>query len=510
MEVRFKSVHGWRFLVITLLLLGLWFRVANLDRKVYWVDEVATSIRVAGYTRPEITMQIAGRTVSPLELLRYQEIGDRTWQDSFDALMQSPEHAPLYFVLVRVWALWFGSSAAAMRSLSVLFSLISLPCLYGLALELFKSRFAASTALSLAAISPFFVAYAQEARPYSLWTLTIVLSSWALLKATESNRRIHWVWYALASAIGLYTSLLSVWVMVGQGIYAIGRGRVGNFAIAALWSVLAFSPWLWVIFQHWQRLQDNTVWMRVPMNLLAMLAIWLYSVVITFVDFPVYLPVDWVITSAITADIGLLALVGFALYRMQGRSRFFIYILLASTPLCLMMVDLITKGQSSTAPRYLIPLQISVQLAIAFLFSQTLKDWRWRVIWAIVISMGVISCAVNLESSPKYQKVRNLHNGAIAALINQAKSPLVITESTNTMDILSLSHDLNENIQIKVLSPGDDLAIPQGCQNILWFNPSERWRGRSELQPIYQPRLLIPDEISLTLWAVQPKSCPLQ
>jgi uncharacterized membrane protein len=388
-----------------------------------------------------------------------------------------------------------------------LFSLMALPGLYGLALELFKSRFTAGIALSLAAVSPFFVAYAQEARPYSLWTFTIVLSSWALLKATESNRRIHWVGYALASTIGLYTSLLSVWVMVGQGIYAIGRRQAGNFAIAAFWSVLAFSPWLWVIFQHWQRLQDNTAWMRVPMNLLAMLAIWLYSVVITFVDFPVYLPVDWVIISAVVADIGLLALVGLSLYRLQGRSRFFVYTLLASTPLCLTVVDLITKGQSSTAPRYLIPLQISVQLAIAFLFSQKLKDWHWRVIWAIVISMGVISCTVNLEGSPKYQKVRNLHNGAIAALINQAQSPLVITESTNTMDILSLSHDLNETIQIKVLLPEDNLEIPQTCQPIFWFNPSERWQERSQLQPLYQPRLLIPDEISLTLWTVSPQNC---
>jgi uncharacterized membrane protein len=503
---RFNLGQVWRSLVIILLLLGIWFRVANLDRKVYWVDEVATAIRVAGYTKSEITQRIIDRTVAPAELLQYQTITpDRTWQDSFHALKQSPEHAPLYFVLVRAWALVFGSSAVAMRSLSVIFSLIALPCWYGLAIELFQSRLAASIALSLAAVSPFFVAYAQESRPYSLWTLTILLSSWLLLKATASDRRIYWVGYALAATLGLYTTLLSLWVMAGQGVYAIGQKRTGNFTIAALWSVLAFSPWLWVIMQHWQKLQDNTVWMRAPMNFLAMWAVWLYSVVITFVDFPVYLPVDGVILFAIVADIGLLTLVGIALYSLKGRSRFLLYTLLVSTPLCLVVLDLITGGQSSTAPRYFIPLQISVQLAIAFWFSKKFKTRRW--LWAIVISMGVISGVVNLENSPKYQKVRNLHNGAIAALINQAESPLVITEDSNTTDMLSLSRDLRQNVEIRVLSQQSGWTIPQTCRPIFVFNPSEQWRDRVQLQPVYQPRLLIPDEISLTLWAVKRSNC---
>ena len=526
----FSGVYYWRSLVILLLLLGLFFRIANLDRKVYWVDEVATSIRVAGYTKAEIISEVtSGKILHPQDLLNYQKLTpQRDFQDTLQALSNSPEHAPLYFLMVRVWAIVFGSSVAAMRSLSVLFSLIALPCLYRLTLELLRSHFAASLALSLAAISPFFVAYAQEARPYSLWLVSILLSNLLLLRAVRLNQRRSWVFYALSLVLGFYTSLLSIWVAVGQGIWVmiIGRSRVRNFAIAITGAFLAFTPWLWVISQHWQRLQDNTTWMRVPMDFLPRVAIGLYSIVIGFVDFPVYVPVDAVIIAAIIADIGLLALVGFSFYFLQTRSvrpvYLFVFTLAIATPFCLVVIDLITNGQSSTAPRYLIPCQIAVQLAIAFLFSHKLRSenpqiWRW--LWVVLISMGVLSCAVNLDTSPKYQKIRNLHNLAIATIVNQARplagisksAPLIIAEATETIDLLSLSRNLVENVEIKILSQSSPLSIPNLCQNIFLFNPSNEFRaafvGQRSIEPVYQPKLLIPGEISLTLWAIKNNSC---
>ncbi|MBW4515905.1 MAG: glycosyltransferase family 39 protein [Timaviella obliquedivisa GSE-PSE-MK23-08B] len=525
-----SRVYNWRSLVILLLLLGLFFRIANLDRKIYWVDEVATSIRVAGYTRTEIINEVtSGKILHPQDLLNYQKLTpQRDLQDTFRALSNSPEHAPLYFLIVRAWAMVFGSSAAAMRSPSVLFSLIALPCLYGLTLELFQSHFAASLALSLAAISPFFVAYAQEARPYSLWLVAILLSSLLLLKAVRLNQRGIWVLYALSLVFGFYTSLLSIWVALGQAAWIMlgRRSRLRNFAIAFTSALFAFTPWLWIMVQHWQRLQDNTTWMRVPMGFLPRVAIGLYSVVIGFVDFPVYVPVDAVIIAAIIADIGLLTLIGFSFYFVQAQSvrpvHLFIFTLAIATPLCLVVIDWMTNGQSSTAPRYLIPCQIAVQLAIAFVFSHKLRSEKpqvWKMLWVVLISMGILSCAANLETSPKYQKIRNLHNLAIATVINQVQplagtskpAPLVIAESTQTMDLLSLSRNLAENIEIKILSQSDPSSIPNVCQQIFLFNPSKEFRAAIVAQraivPVYQPKLLIPGEISLTLWAVKNDSC---
>ncbi|MCU0569556.1 MAG: glycosyltransferase family 39 protein [Oculatellaceae cyanobacterium Prado106] len=522
----------WRWIVIVVLFLGIFFRVSYLERKVYWVDEVATSIRVAGYTRTEVIQQVSqGQVLSPQDLLQFQQLTpDRSIRQTWQALVKSPEHAPLYFLLTRLWAEGFGSSVVAMRSLSVLFSLLALPCLYGFVQELFKSPFIASIAVVLASVSPFFVAYAQEARPYSLWILTLILSGWLLLRGLRLGDRGSWFAYAICLSLGFYTSLLSIFVAIAQGIYVFITGRLlkqyqmipfRNWAIAAGLAGLSFTPWIIVILQHWQKLQDNTTWMQSPMDLAAMIAIWLYSIVILFVDFPVYLAFDPVIVSAVLADIGLITLVGYSFYFLCRRTllsrSFFVVTLTFSTLSFLIVLDLVLQTQTSTAPRYWMPAHLGILLAIAHLFGQKLSMSQvrldhhlrlWKLGLIILISMGVISCGVNLKRSPRFQKTRNLHNGAIATLINQADNPMVLTESSQTLDLLSLSHDLVPQARIQILPSLRSLTDSSSCQSFFVFNPSETFtqtlkqQYSEQIRRIYQPKLLIPGEISLTLWQV--------
>ena len=44
----------WRFLIITVLVIGIFFRFANLDQKVYWGDEVTNSIHSSGHSKLEV------------------------------------------------------------------------------------------------------------------------------------------------------------------------------------------------------------------------------------------------------------------------------------------------------------------------------------------------------------------------------------------------------------------------------------------------------------------------
>ncbi len=48
----------WQILLVTILVLGLFFRFANIDGKVYWSDETFTSLRVSGYTAEAYTNKI--------------------------------------------------------------------------------------------------------------------------------------------------------------------------------------------------------------------------------------------------------------------------------------------------------------------------------------------------------------------------------------------------------------------------------------------------------------------
>ncbi|HHP7245612.1 MAG TPA: glycosyltransferase family 39 protein, partial [Elainellaceae cyanobacterium] len=186
MAKKFRALPiGLRGLILVLLILGVFFRVVNLDSKVYWHDEVFTSIRAAGYVGDEIESQLFNGTVlSADDLLVYQRLTpDKGIDDTLYALTTHPEHPPLYYLMVRGWMELFGSSVAAIRSLSVLSSLLTFPALYWLCLELFGSAMVGGMAIALFAVSPFHILYAQEARHYSLWTLATILSCAALLRA---------------------------------------------------------------------------------------------------------------------------------------------------------------------------------------------------------------------------------------------------------------------------------------------------------------------------------------
>ena len=142
--------------------------------------------------------------------------------DTIETLIEEDsQHPPFYFGALTSWVKFFGNSVAVIRSFSAIISLLTFPCLYWLCQELFRSKWVSWTALALTAISPVHVVYAQEARQYSLWIVTILLSSAILLRAIRQKNKINWFIYAATVALGLYTHLFFGLVAIGQGIYVI-------------------------------------------------------------------------------------------------------------------------------------------------------------------------------------------------------------------------------------------------------------------------------------------------
>ncbi len=253
---------GLGSLIVSLLVIGLVFRFANLDKKVYWIDEVNTSIRVSAYTSSEIMELVpTGEVIGVKDLQTFQHLHpERDIRDTIQALTGNAEHSPLYYLMARFWMQWFGSSVIAMRSLPAVISLLTFPCLYWLCQELFASPWVGGIAIGLMAISPFHLLYAQEARQYSLWTVTILLSSAALLWAMRNEQPqvngtnlrlmdtvyprvdqefrksknadfqytvkpkcicVKWGIYAATICLGLYSHLLFLFVIVAHGGYVL-------------------------------------------------------------------------------------------------------------------------------------------------------------------------------------------------------------------------------------------------------------------------------------------------
>jgi uncharacterized membrane protein len=510
-------------LTIGLLLLGVFFRVVHLGDRVYWADEVTTSLRVAGYTKAEAIEQLAdGQPRSVADLQRYQQLNpSKGWSDTLSALSRSPEHAPLYFLLARLWSHRFGSSIVAIRSLSVLLSLLALPCLYALAQELFGNPAIAQLATGLLAVSPFFVAYAQEARPYSLWLLLLLLNGLLLLRSLRHSTRLNWLGYTLSATLMLYTSLLSALVLLGQGLYVFSHEswrlttRSCRFLLAGLAALLLFVPWLWVMYWHWTSLQANTRWMRESMHLLLRLAVWFYSLVLLLFDVPISpLPAVAIVQALIALLV--LSLIGLAVYWLCRHSSPFVWqfvlVWVATVPLGLLGLDALVNGQASATPRYLMPSQVGCLLALAYLLDQqaekdsALQQKRWQGMILLVVAISLSACLSQLRQLPDYQKERNRDNPSIAAIINQADRPLLIGEAQTAIDLLSLSHQLDPAVTLQILPTLEQNHLrDRACPTAFLLDPSPQLQQRLatpswQLQPIYQPPAQLLHPTPLSLW----------
>jgi mannosyltransferase len=161
-------------------------------------------------------------------------------------------HPPLYYLALHFWMRMMGDSERALRSLSVLFSLLAIAAVVIFATRWFD-RPTGLVAGFLAAVSPLQIALAQEARMYALLTLTAVLSIDAFLCLLRHGTRRALAGYVAATSAMLYTHAYAVFVLTGQGLWLAGALLVSPGHRSQWWrrgflafglTALVFLPWL--------------------------------------------------------------------------------------------------------------------------------------------------------------------------------------------------------------------------------------------------------------------------
>ncbi|MEA5601396.1 glycosyltransferase family 39 protein [Nostoc sp. UHCC 0252] len=515
-----------RFLIITLLILGVFFRFAYLDRKVYWHDEAYTSLRISGYTKTEFVQQVFnGRVFAVGNIQKYQQPNsDKGLIDTVNSLaVEDAQHPPLYYVMVRLWTQFFGNSVATTRSLSAIISLLAFPCIYWLCLELFQSSITAWISVALLAVSPFHVLYAQEAREFGLWVVTILLESAVLLRAIRLGSKKLWGIYAVTVALGLYTFLFSGLLAIAYGIYifAIERFRftksVKAYLIATIAGFLAFVPWILTVINSLSEIERTTASAQTKQSVSALVSGWIGNISYLFGDFWRYepffpdlnLPVLRWGRFLIPLILILVVYSFFFLYRQaEKRVWLFVFILCGVTALALILPDLIIGGKLSLRARYVIPCYVGIQLAVAYLLATQIISSKliarkfWQLVMVIVISSGIISCAVSSQAETWWNKGSH-NNPEIARIINKANNPLLISSnySLNIGDIMSLIHLLDPKVQMQLVTEPNIPNIPDNFSNLFLYNPSKRFR--SELEKKY---ILIDVFQHSRLWRLEQKS----
>jgi uncharacterized membrane protein len=483
------------YLSIILVLLGVLFRFNNLDLKVYWRDEALTSMQVAGYSQAEFLKDAFNSQITvPSELQYYQEMSrDKNLFNTVKVLSEeTPEHPPLYFILLHIWVFLFGSSVIAYRSFSALISLLVLPAIYWLCLELFNSRRVGYFGVVIAAVSPFFVAYAQEAREYSLWTVAILISSQALLRAMRLNTRKNWGIYAIALIFSFYTYLFSIFVLAAHGVYVftIGKFRFDktfvSYILASGLGLLAFLPWIMTFIIHLSAFRRSMSWsFESHHSLFELVRFW--STLPRFLFFDIDLPrigffstyYFWALT---TSAIAIYAIY-FVVHNSRKETWLFILILSVIPFLFLALPDLIIGGSRSTNARYLTPSFLGIELSVAYLFSTQIsldiKQKAWRIGFAILVSTSLTACIIS--SSMKYSFAKDGQAVLkVSDLVNRSPEPLVISNNYayNPTNILSLSRKLDPKVRMQLLDETKTPVIPSGFKTYFFYSPQlpQSWK----------------------------------
>jgi uncharacterized membrane protein len=160
---------------------------------------------------------------------------------------------PLYYVLLHFWIRIFGQSNDAVRALSGVIGVLTLPVAW-LCGRQFGGRAVAWTTLVLVASAPFAVYYSTEARMYALVILLTGLGFLALRRALERPRPGNLIAVAVVTAALLYSqywSLYLVGVVALWLIVSIVRDRRRGLPEDAPWPALIAVAAGFVLFLPW-------------------------------------------------------------------------------------------------------------------------------------------------------------------------------------------------------------------------------------------------------------------
>ncbi|TSC75607.1 MAG: putative inner membrane protein [Parcubacteria group bacterium Gr01-1014_31] len=356
-----------------------------------WFDEV-------------LSWSVYRHSASPVEMIGY--------------LAQYENHPPLYYLMMAGWIRAVGDSAFALRGFSLLFALLSVGLLYGLAREWFGRTTASAAAMAMA-LSPFFVEFSREARPYMMLTAFAIGGWFTLSRWQRTGSRAAIIGFGVLALAGLYTHY-AYWFVLGSQVLAalmfIPRAvpNGGRQLAAALGGILfAYLPWVPVLAKNLLA-QYRTVGDLTPLSSLTQPENFLpLDVVMNFLFFPSKWPVDafgrllqgsTLLLLAVGA--GLVALIAWRRVRQGDAAatnrwqRLVLVGMWVVAPLLLFLVSPLSGRYSWYYQRHVLFVLPAVAVAVVLAGQELLA--RSRLGFSPTVVAAAVVCAYVLMNSPQY------------------------------------------------------------------------------------------------------------
>jgi uncharacterized membrane protein len=512
MKPKDASTLWLKIFVLIVLLLGILLRFINLDQKPYWHDETYTSLYLSGYSAQETIQHLfTGQIIRAKDLLQYQapSLGSSIFETIRRLATDNAQHPPLYYGIARLWIEGFGSSILTMRLLTALISLLTLPGIYWLSLELFASSAVGWLAMSFWAVSPLSIRYAQEARQYSLWLVLVLFSSVFLLRAIRTKAYRDWIYYLLALILGLYCHTLFSLTLLGHGLYVLFCQRfrlnqsMRHYLLVTGVALFSFTPWLWTMYQHQEAIKLSTAWTKQPVPVLTLLRTWGIHLC--------QICTAWHFRNDEQLAYLAIPTLFFAVYAIYTLCRhapkrgwLFVLILLGVSILPICLSDLIWGGQRSLNVRYLLPFYLGIDITLAYLFvhqitrkhTKAVYKQRWQLITILLITCSVSMSTIASQATTWWGWSE--FDVDIPHIIGQVEEPLLISDMPLGA-ILPLSHRLDPETKVLLLSEPETLKIPQNINDIFFYNPSDHLKSVVAQQNVHIERVYQFQDKTLTL-----------
>lgn len=463
-------------IAIVAIVAGAAARFWGLETRTFWVDEAFSSLRITGHTYADVTALFDGRVHEAKQLASMQEASRGIGATISSVLHEEPQRGLVYYVAAALWSRAFGTSIAAERSFSAILGIIGIGLGFLLGRKAARSTLGGFVLAALIALSPFQVAYSQQAREYVLFADCVLLAAWLLLRALEVPSAVRWAAFGIASILGLYVEPLYVFVLLAAAIVVafdrpLERAKIGGFVSAGAIAFAAFVPVVILNLQASARTELGVSWAGTPYALPSYFIKWIFNLGVSFFD--AELANRWwaIVLIPLLALTAYAVVRAFALARSGERSSRLALALLGCTSVPLILADLVKHAHYEAVTRYQVATWIGLELAVALALTYALlSDHPRSRIWStlafvFILACGATSVLVNRPYALWWENNQTLDSEAVAAAIPGYLSPVIIVERPVAVDVLALG---------RYLYPYDRLLLV-GSRKVVMQRRPELW-----------------------------------
>ncbi|MDX1349304.1 MAG: glycosyltransferase family 39 protein [Putridiphycobacter sp.] len=397
-----------------------------------------------------------------------QEIGE------FIPFLNSGNNSPLYFIMLHFWIDLFGISATAVRSLSLIFSLITLFILFRISRKVLSLELSSLVSL-LFIFSSFFHYHSMEARMYMLFSLFFLLIINEVFEIVFGSRR-NLFFLVTFNVLLFYCHYLSLFVFASEIIvlayfYKSIRTKFKKIGLAAILTIVLIAPGLMILYNRIANAQPGESWVPEPEYSE------LYGNVIRFFNNKYSFLVILIIflTAIFVNKIKLKEFI----WSILSDKVIAFYACFFGVPYLLMFIFSFS-GPPVFLDRYILFTSLPLFLIVAHILKHTFKN---LILYSVLI---VIPMAITTEYKPD-------NNRSINLIVNEIKDkesnvdffyispPWLVNTFLYHYDIEEFKDYKNENLQ-SVIQPLSSVEEIQKGESIAILVSEEGWLTLAQIR----------------------------